>query len=150
MIYVKWWEQSSAIQKLQNPKRVKPTLLYSTTKKTSRVETLGKIKNSIGQDNETKNAMTIRTWTEGKLIITIDKNETAFRKLQEMIKHISGDSKIRLRGPQNQTVFHIQGMDTTSNKRTSKQPCRKRPEQNYGTSKLAIQDQTQGKHWRSR
>ncbi|CAG9825659.1 unnamed protein product [Phaedon cochleariae] len=73
--------------------------------------TLRTVKDSI-QGNEACSAVkSIKSTREGKLLITVDKDQRKLDQLEGLIREVTGSTKIRKMGETFQEILHIRGMD---------------------------------------
>lgn len=77
-------------------------------------ETISKIKKKLQGMQSNKAIKQIRTSKEGKIVISLDKDEQAMNDLSEAIENTLGQSSVRKQGEkENEEILYIRGLDQT-------------------------------------
>jgi len=90
-------------------------IVVSETEGEANEETINKIKKGLQGIQSNKAIKQIRTSKEGKIVISLDKDDQAINDLSKAIENASGQGRVKKQGKKEQAqIFYIRGLEQTA------------------------------------
>lgn len=108
--------EKDAILKEKIPKEPKSyAIVVSETEGEANEETINKIKKGLQGIQSNKAIKQIRTSKEGKIVISLDKDDQAINDLSKAIENALGQGRVKKQGKKEHAqIFYIRGLDQTA------------------------------------